>query len=334
MSTILNSSVVESLTPQPSEHKVQNVPRGALMEVFETEAVRLFEKHRYIKWREEVFQERDAILEKKFITMIKQSPSKQTIDYGIVAAVEAGWNGALEEFLSIDLSTYKPIKFEGAYRHSLQKDIVSKLSLPSTDSSKGRGRYVNSALLYAIARGEVDTVEVLARHMDFNIEDDSQDPLLQYVYSLEQKYVKKQMLDIVLPKLEASLINIRMTAKHGDLESTKYFWGKLELSDQSFARVAGTEAILNGHDDIVKWIVGESGVVNWERDGGSLVGAAVECGNLAMIEYLSKHSPGLLLHQFGFSAASTLWDFLQKADRPELFVKFVPSHPDGYSSSS
>lgn len=273
-------------------------------------------------------------LEEEFITAIKNSPSKSTIDFGITVAVEAGWHKALEELLPIDLSTYKPLKYDSYGEHPLQDQVLSMLRLPPASGSKGRGGYANVALLYAIVSGKVDAVRILVKYMDVNIDDASGRPLLDYVYLLNQQDVKKKILDIVVPKLEPSIINLLTVSKNGDLESAKHLVERLQPKDRHRIVLVGTEAILNDHDDIAKWIVETPGLMNWENDAGCLVAMAVRRENVGMIEFLSMHSPGLLLHQFDDSVASDLWAYLQRVNRTELFSKFIPSHPEGYSLSS
>ena len=63
-----------------------------------------------------------------------------------------------------------------------------------------------------------------------------------------------------------------------------------------------------------------------------LINAAVKTDNLDMIEYLSKRTPTFSLRRFGCCTASDLWAFLQKVNRTELFARFLPDHPEGYSS--
>ena len=189
----------------------------------------------------------------------------------------------------------------------------------------------NAALLYAIVSGKVDTVKALAKHMEINIEDVSGRPLLHYVYLLDQQEVRRKLLDIVIPKLEPSFINICTTAKHGDLESTKYIAEKLQPSDRYLTDIAGKIAIQNGHDDIAKWMVETPDIMDWETRAGSLIGAAVERNNIDMVKYFSKRSSGFPLHRLGYGVASNLWALLRRVNCTELFRKFVPSHPNGYS---
>ena len=269
-------------------------------------------------------------LEEKFIKAIKKSPSVHTIDLGILFAVEAGWHKALEELLSVDLSTYETVTSDSLDKHPLDKQALMLFDLPPATHSQDRW-YVNSALLHAIVSKKVETVGILARHMNLNVYDNFGEPLLHYVYSLDNQDVKKQIIDIVLPRIEPSIRNLRTASKHGDLESTKYIVERLEPKDRPLTFLAGMEAILNGHDNVAKWIIETPGVVDWKRNMNSLVNAAVRCNNLGMIELLSTRSPAFPLHLFGFYTASDLWAFLQREHRPELFSKFVPSHPEGFT---
>ena len=142
--------------------------------------------------------------EETFITAVKESPSVYTVDLGITLAVEAGWNKVLNELFAVDLSTYAPIKSDSFDRHPLEKQALSSLDLPPASHSLDRW-YVNAALLYAIVSGKPDTVKVLAKYMDLNIDDMFGKSLLHYVYLLRQQGARKRILDIVLPKLEPSI---------------------------------------------------------------------------------------------------------------------------------
>ena len=325
MSSIPNSSVVESSKPEPGKRKV-HVPRRILMQAFEIEAVCIFRKHRRNKQKDTFVNEKDAILEEKFISAVKSSPSKSTIEYGIVVAVEAGWHKALEELLAVDLSTYKHTKSRIHRDHPIRKEVVSKLGLPSAHASKGRGWYVNSAMLYAIASGKVDTVKVMAKHMDLNIYGYSDETSLHYVYSLKQQDVKKQMWDVVFPKLKPSQKNVITTAKHGDLESTKYFIENSGSNAQYHAHLAVESAIKNGHDHLAKWIIEAPGMMRWKSYANHLIDAAVKHNNLEMIEYLSMYTHEFTLYQYGPSNPPSLRAFLEQRNRTELFSKFFPPH--------
>ena len=269
--------------------------------------------------------------EEKFTAVIKKSTSADTISFGIIVAVDAEWHEALEELLSIDFSEYNPDEFESDRRHPLQSYAFSLFSLPPANGVGEKGGYVNAALMHAVASGKVETVKIMAKHMDLNIDDVYCRPLLHYVYLLGEQDLRKKIMDIVLPKLNPSFVNICTTAKHGDLESTKYIVENLTPKDRYLVAIAGRIAIQSGHDDITKWIVKTPGLMNWDIDMGSLVDAAIKCNNLDIIEYLSTYSPALLPHQLGYSTASDLWDFLQRVNHPELFDKFIPTHSEGYS---
>jgi hypothetical protein len=166
--------------------------------------------------------------------------------------------------------------------------------------------------------------------MDLNIEDRYDEPLLHYVYLLDQQDTRRQMLDIVVPKLKPSFKNMCKAAKNGDLETTKHFAKDLESNNRSIAYLAGVNAILGGHDDVAKWVIEASGFVKLKIHMNCLVGAAVKRENIGMIEYLSTRSPVFSLPTFGYILPSTLWPFLKRVNRRELFGKFVPSHPKGY----
>ena len=140
------------------------------------------------------------------------------------------------------------------------------------------------------------------------------------------------MLGIVLHKLRPSRINLCKAAENGDLESMKYFVEKMQPKERySATGPAGRAALKNGHGHIARWMVENPGLIDLTRDMAYLVEAAVEMKNFGVIEHLSKHSPPLPLHQLGYSEASMLWKFLKEKGHPELFAKFVPSCPQGYS---
>lgn len=317
--------VPPSPPPQDEMHSTPKITKKTLVQECENVALNSFKEY-LLGGRE-----RNPTHEKMFITAVKKSPSRRTIDFGIMLAVEAGWQKALDKLFSVDLSTYKPFKSEESCQHPLKHYALSLLDPPPASGSRGRGTYVNSALLYAIVSGKTDVVKVLARHISLNIEDVLSRPLLHYVYLLDQQDLRRMMLDIVIPKLKPSLENLCTAAEHGDLESTKYFAKNLRPKDLYFAGLAGVDAILGGHDAVAKWIVETSGLINWKVDLGSLINAAVSSKSLDMIEFLSARSPVLPLHQIGHGTASDLWAFLQQINHPELFKKFVPSHPEGYS---
>ena len=320
----LSPIAMSSHPPQTKKRRAPKDTKEDLVGKYENEAVRIFRS--YLDGKE-----RDPSSEVKFIAAVKKSPSVRTVDFGIMLAIEVGWHAALKELFAVDLSSYKPIQSESYYRHPLQDEAFSRLDLPPAASSKSRGAYVNATLMYAVLSGKIDTVRVLAEYMDMNINDFSGEPLLHYVYLLKQQTVRKQILDIVLPKLDPSVTNLFTAAKQGDLKSTKYIVERMEPEDRNCAVIAGRFAIQNGHDSIAKWMVETPGLVDWDLDGSSLVDVAIERNNLDMVKYLAKHSPALLLHQLGYDTASDLWEFLQKKHCPELFGKFVPSHPEGYS---
>ena len=311
------------LPPHAKERGAPRVYKRALVQEHESKALHAF-KNRFNE------KENDLNVEEEFVKEIKQSPSVHTIDYGIVLATEAGWHMALKELFSIDPSTYKSFKSESSFQHPLRDHASSQLDLPLAVSSESRGQYVNAALLYAIVSGRVETVRVLARYMDLNIDDRYDEPLLHYVYLLDQQDARRQMLDIVVPKLKPSFKNMSKAAKNGDLETTKHFAKNLESKDRSLAYWAGVHAILGGHDDVAKWIIEASGFINMKIHMSSLVDAAVKRENIGMIEYLSTRSPVFFSPKFGHILSSTLWPFLKRVNRRELFGKFVPSHPKGY----
>ena len=320
----LSPIAMSSHPPQSRKRRAPKDTKEDLVGKYENEAVHIFRS--YLDGKE-----KDPSREAKFIAAVKKSPSADTIDFGIMLAIEVGWHTALKELFAVDLSTYKPIQSESYYRHPLQDEAFSRFELPPAVSTKSRGAYVNAALIYAILSGKIDTVRVLAEHMDMNITNALGEPLLQYVYLLEQQTVRKQILDIVLPKLKPSVTNLFTAAKQGDLESTKYIVERMEPEDRCCIVLAGKVAILSGHDNIAKWMVVTPGLVDWNIGGTALIDVAIERDNLDMVKYLAKHSPDLLLHQLGADTASNLWEFLQKKHLPKLFGQFVPSHPEGYS---
>ena len=323
--TTAASLVMSSPSPPPPplpsrKREVPKTTKMALMQKYENKAIHSFKGHLDGK-------ENNPDLEEDFLKAIKKSPSAPTVDLGITLAVEAGWHKALEELVTVDLSTYKPIKTDSYDRHPLQDQVLRTLSLPPANVGQGRGGYVNAALLYAIVSKRVDTVRVLAKHMNFNIADLSGNPLLHYVYLLDDQDVRRQILDIVLPKLEPSVINLFAVSGNGDLESTKRLVEKLEPKERHQAGLAAFKAILSGHNHVAKWIIGTPGLIDWEFDVGTLVSNAVECDNLDIIEFMSAHSPGFTLPQLGYSIGGKLWTFLQRVHRPDLFGKFVPVPP-------
>ena len=123
-----------------------------------------------------------------------------------------------------------------------------------------------------------------------------------------------------------------MAANNGDLESMKYLLGKMHPKDRHYTTgFAGRAALKNGHEHIARWMVENPDLIDVTHDMAYLVEAAVETKNFGMVEHLSKHSPSFPMHQLGFYEASILWKFLKEEGRPELFVKFVPSCPEGCS---
>ena len=236
----------------------------------------------------------------------------------------------MEELLLIDVSTYKPFKSDEFCEHPLRLEAL-RVDLPPASAQYGRGGFANAALLYAIIQGKVDMVRIMAKYLEVNIDDVSGRPLLHYVYLLDQQDARRQILDILVPKLQPTINNLCMAAKHGDLKSTKCFAERLEGRDLRLAVDAASDAILNGHDDIAKWIIETPGITDWTVARGSLVYAAVDRNNFDMVEYLSTHSPPFPLGQFGYATASDLWAFLRRVHRPELFGEFVPSCPEGYT---
>ena len=206
-------------------------------------------------------RENDPSLEEKFAAAIRKSRSAQTINLGILLAVEAGWHRASGELFSVDLSAFRPILSDYLCHHPLHKQALSLLATPLAGHSRGR-QYTGSALLHAIATKRADIVGILAKHMDLNVNDIHGRPLLHYVYSLRQQDVKEKILDIVLPKLKPSIANLRMASEHADPESARYIAGRLGTRDRCHVVRAGMVAILNGHDDTARWIVETPGVID------------------------------------------------------------------------
>ena len=185
--TTAASLVMSSPSPPPTrKREVPKTTKMALMQKYENKAINSFKEHLDGK-------ENNPDLEKDFLKAVKKSPSSFTIDLGITLAVEAGWHNALEELVTVDLSTYKPLKSDSYDRHPLQDQVLRTLSLPPANDGQGRGGYVNAALLYAIVSKRVDTVRVLKKHMNFNIDDLSGRPLLHYVYLLDDQDVRREI---------------------------------------------------------------------------------------------------------------------------------------------
>ena len=300
---------------------------GILVQEWENRAISSFKKHLLCE------KAKCSTCERAFVASIRKSPSSRTIDFGMILAVEAGWHDVLEELVTVDSSAYEPFESQVTCRHPLRDYISSLLDIPPAGSSETRRGYANAALLYAIVSGKVDAVRILTKYMCLDIEDLLDQPLLHYVYLLDGYEVRKEILDLVLPKLEPSADNLCVAAKHGDLESTKYFVEHIQPEDRYLMSLAGFDAILGDQDEVAKWIIEALGVVDMQKDFSFLVNAAVRRENLGMIEFLSGHSPALSLQKFGDGTASKLWEFLQQVNRPELFRKFIPAHPEGYSSS-
>src|SRR5262249_24499268 len=157
-------------------------------------------------------------------------------------------------------------------------------------------------------------VKVLSKHMDLNIEDASVEPLLHYVYSLNQQDAREKILSILIPKLKSSFDNLSVAAKHGDLENTKHFVRTLSPRDRQFVSLAGIGAVKNEREDVLKWLIETPGIINWDADGSTLVGEAVSHKNLSLIEPLSTHFPGFPLHRLGYNTSSELCSFLQQVN--------------------
>ena len=269
--------------------------------------------------------------EEGFVEAVKKSPSIDSINFGVALAVEAGWHKALSELLSVDKSKYTTLKYKSSFRHPLRDQTISRLELPPASGQNGTG-YVDAALLCAIVNGKVEAVEVMAKYLDVNsIHDVMGRPMLHYVYFCKQEAPRRQILDILLPKLEVSICNMGEVAKHGDLESLKYFVEKLSPRDKHRASLAAADALLSGQDDVAKWAVETPGIMDRASDMAFLIGTAVRCNNLSMIEYLSGRSKGFTLDSLGHGTASDLWAFLKREKCTKLFVKFVPTKPRGYN---
>lgn len=321
MSSESDSSHTTSSTPQTGERVLLKVPRRAMMKVFERQAVRFFDKHTFNMNHEEYIQ-------KKFISSVKKSPSTRTVGLAIAVAAEAGWHEALKELFSIDLSPYKTVRSRKR-QHPMMRKIVSGLQLPGVCDSNDGEAYVRGALIRAITMKRLETVRIMTKHMDFADIDAMQDkPLLHYVYSLDEQDIKKHILNMILPKLKP-LSNMEAAAKHGDLESVKYFAEKLETKDLHRIVYAGREAIANGHDHVARWIMETTGITDSGFGGASLLKMAVDNGNLDIIEHVSEHPSSLLPNQVDCDTTSKLWSFLQRENRTELFAKLFPSHPEG-----
>ena len=144
-------------------------------------------------------------------------------------AVEAEWLKALEAFFAVNPSTLEPSEIEASFEHPIIRYALSLLDLPPASDSKGRGGYANAEMFYAIVTGRVETVEIMARHMELNIGDMLGEALLHYVYLVNHPEKRKKIVEIVVPKLKNyRLINMCKAAEYGDLESTKRFIGNLK----------------------------------------------------------------------------------------------------------
>ena len=282
------------------------------MQVFERQVLHIYRKY--------LAKEGDRdILAEQFLAAVKKSPEEYTISYAITLAIVAEWHDVLPELFAIDLSGYKSVRCGRSYQSPLSKAVL-KLCLPSAHL-KGRGGYSDNALAHAIVSKRVETVKFLARFMNFNAESTySEYSLLPHLYSLDDQEVKNQMREIIFPKLSPSL-HLEIVAGLGELEDFKHFVERLHPDDRYLICSAGRDAMRNGHDHIVKWIVGtpyagdESCIFYFMHD-------ALHSEKLDMLEYLAEHAPGLPMEHRCLGTTEDLWKFLRKKNRLELFSKF------------
>ena len=242
----VNSSDAEgSPEPQTGERVLLKVPRRALMRVFEKRAVRFFEKHENNTRHEEY-------IEGRFVSLVKKSPSARTVELAIAIAAEARWHWALGELLAMDVSSYKAVK-STRRQHPFLKKIVTSLELPGVHKTKGEG-YRVGALLRAITQGQVETVRILMKHVDIStIDDVSGEPILHYVYLVEERDLRELMLCMILPKMKPSLSNLNLATKHGDIETMQRIKEGLDPSDRaSIVPVVVKEAIEDGGDEVAE----------------------------------------------------------------------------------
>ena len=220
-------------------------------------------------------------------------------------AIEVGWHDALENLLSVDLSTYKHLKSESRCEHPLHHPAFTMFDLPPANDCGERGGYVNAALLHAIVSGRVEAVRILGKHMNVNIDDASGRPLLHYVYLSKDQDARKEILSIVLHNLPPSYTNMRTVAENGDIESLKYLVEKLPPKGRYFMGPGWRDALKNGHEHIAKWMVETPDLLNLSRDMGSWLMLRLKRETLAWSSiYQDTHRPfywpnlGTMRHRF------------------------------------
>src|ERR1700722_10520710 len=168
--------MMSSPAPRKRSRAISKTAKKELVRECEKEAIDIFERKRHDG------REGDSVLEAEFIKAIKKCPSIRTLDLGIMLAIEAEWLKALEAFIVVDPSSLEPPKIEASFEHPIIRYALSFLDVPPASDSKGRGGYANAALFYAIVTGRVESVEIMARHMELNIGDVLGQDLLHYVY--------------------------------------------------------------------------------------------------------------------------------------------------------
>ncbi len=310
------------LSQSRKQHRSQRFPRRHLVELSERQALRLFKKHLEGKGD-------DSVLEQAFISAVKKSPSEFSVNSGIALAARAGWLNALEELLSVDLSTYRRIR-ERMCKCPLQDLVESTFREPLATKSSGRGWYVNSTLVYAITLGNVEMVKIMTKHMNVNsIEEEDKRTVIDDIYVVEDQDVRRQLLDVIVPKLKVSRRNVSAAVAYNDMETTKQLLERSVERIRDCAENAAKTAIKHGHDELARWIMTQPGFIEWKRCINTLTMAAIRCGNLGMVEFISTQIKGTRTYFLYRNECAKLWVFLQRKGRKELFREFVPGQLDG-----
>ena len=282
------------------------------MKVRERQALRYLNKHKQ-------FMQDDAEFEEKFATAVKKSPSKHSVKCAILAAIDAGWCKALDELLSIDIATYKPVKAKEA-RHPLRRQIVAKLDLPSTLESgkEGDDLDLESALSYAIASKKVEVVTTLIHHMDLNNIEHFRESPLHHVYALDDQDVKRQILSVIIPRMKPTERNLAIVARIGDLKSMNGLVKKAKPKHRLWVALAGRIAIENGHNRIVRWMIDTPNVMDWKSDAAYIVEPAIERNSLKLMEYLAMRAELIGLKNCEDSLRLALKKYLKENNREFL----------------
>ena len=185
---------------QPEEHRSQRFPRRHLVELFERQALRLFKKH--LEGKED-----NSALEQAFIAAVKKSPSTDSLNCGIaLAAEQVGsmlWKSCCP-WIAPHTNT-----FRARCKHPLEDLIRSEFSEPSATGTAGYGWHAAPALVYAITSGNVEMVEIMAKYVNVNdIHDEYGRSVIDDIYVVEDEEVRRQLLDIIVPKLKVSNRNV------------------------------------------------------------------------------------------------------------------------------